>query len=136
MNAELRVFATLELREARAFAAAGGIAIHLHRFVTHRAPACFKRDVAAGYPIAHVFGADAEALAALARRCGVRVVLVERRGTPSQHVDMCGRPLRRLLELAGVVGDVQLADIKVNSQPRPRGPATGDAKEPEELRDD
>lgn len=96
-----QVFEQREIREARAHAEAGGIAVHLHCFLTPTAPQCFKAAVKRGESIAHVFGKDAAELERIARAVGVRTIFIDRRGTPSMHVDLCGAPLRKLLSLIG-----------------------------------
>lgn len=98
----LRVFEFREIEEAVAYAAAGGFAVHLHRVIVNRAkaPRCFVQAVDRGEDIAHLFGQDEPALVALVRRLGVKVVVVERRGTPNQHVDLVGGPLRKAIEMA------------------------------------
>ncbi len=95
------VFFEDEVREAIAYAATDGVAVHLHWIVFDHAPQCFRRDVKAGYPIAHVFCQNEETLRTLARRLGVRVVFVHRSATDRQHIDMCGKPLRKLLAEIG-----------------------------------
>ena len=92
----MKIFATMKLREAYAYAAAGAQALHVcdsAKFVTSDAPACFRRS----RQFAHLFDQDRARLAATARRLGVRVVLVEYPGTPRQHVDLCGQPLARAI---------------------------------------
>lgn len=96
----MKVFQWRELKEAMAFAADGGVAIHLHKIVFPNSPTCFKRAVAAGENIAHVFCRDRELLESLARRHGVRVIKIEHPGTNRQHVDLCGKPLASLLNVA------------------------------------
>lgn len=44
-----------------------------------------------------MFSQDAELLEELARMNGVNVVKIERVGTTRQHIDLCGKPLRRCL---------------------------------------
>lgn len=97
----MRVFSCLEVNEAEAYAAQGGQAIHLHRIIVDpaRAPQCFVRAVARGEDLAHLFDQDEKRLISTARKLGVRVVVVERRGQPGQHVDLMGRPLQRALAL-------------------------------------
>lgn len=97
----MKVFNCNQLKEAYAYAASGEVAVHLHRIVFPSSPSCFKRAVAAGYPIAHIFAQDVQMLIELARRSGVRVVVVEHEGTRRQHVDLCGQPLRHLLSEMG-----------------------------------
>lgn len=96
----MRTFQQREIREAIMHAAEGGQALHLHVFITPGCPRCFKRDVEAGKQIAHLFDHDLKRLVATVKRLGVRVVRVERMGTPRQHVDLCGRPLEKALEEA------------------------------------
>jgi hypothetical protein len=93
----MRVFRQHQLREALGYSSTGGQSLHLHRLAGPGAPACFRRDLAAGGEIAHLFDQDTDRLTATARRLGVRVVVVERPGTDKQHVDLCGAPLRRAL---------------------------------------
>ena len=95
----IRVFQQSEIHDARAFAAQSddNVAVHLHRMLIPTAPACFVRDIRAGKPIAHVFCRNVTLLQQLARRLGVRIVKIDRPATASQHVDLCGRPLEKLL---------------------------------------
>lgn len=97
----MRVFSCMEVHEAKDYAAQGGQAIHLHRIISDpaRAPQCFVRAVARGEYLAHLFDQDEERLITTARKLGIRVVMVERRGQPGQHVDIMGRPLQRALAL-------------------------------------
>jgi hypothetical protein len=97
----MRAFGTMDLREAEAFAAAGGQALHLHNIIVDRsrAPKCFVRDVDAGRPIAHLFDADVERLKRTARGLGVKVIVVERTGQPGQHIDLCGGPLAKAMAM-------------------------------------
>lgn len=93
----MKAFSEREVAAAKAHALAGGQALHLHRIIANprTAPQVFKRAVARGEAIAHLFDADRGRLETTARRLGVRVVRVEHPGTPRQHVDLCGGPLRR-----------------------------------------
>lgn len=93
------MFQQRELREAITYASEGGQALHLHVFLGPRAPNCFKRDIAAGKQIAHLFDHDHRRLVETVKQLGVNVVRVERIGTPRQHVDLCGRPLEKALTL-------------------------------------
>jgi uncharacterized protein (DUF58 family) len=95
----MRRFTQMQLREAIAYAADGGQALHTHRIIPSRdrAPRCFVRAVDAGQDIAHLFDQDRDRLERTARRLGVRVIVVERAGTLSQHIDLCGGPLRQAL---------------------------------------
>jgi len=93
----MKSFQMREIEEAIAHAASGGQALHLHRIIVDRdkAPACFVRAVDRGEDIAHLFDQDLNRLIRTVKSLGVRVVVVERRGTPNQHVDLCAGPLRK-----------------------------------------
>jgi hypothetical protein len=97
----MRVFSCMEIHEAEAYAAQGGQAVHLHQIIGDpaRAPQCFVRALARGEYLAHLFDQDEKRLISTARKLGVRVVVVEHRGQPGQHVDLMGRPLQRALAL-------------------------------------
>ena len=96
----IKVFQFLELDEARAHAAGGGQAIHLHQVLGRNPPHCFAAAVARGEYIAHYFDQDRRRLETMARAVGVRIIVVERAGTPLQHIDLCAGPLRKLLAMA------------------------------------
>jgi hypothetical protein len=97
----MRHFTDWQVEEAEEYATTGGQALHTHRIIVDRvkAPACFRREVDAGRDIAHLFDQDENRLIATARKLGVRVILVERRGTIAQHIDLCSGPLRRALKM-------------------------------------
>ncbi len=99
---KLKVFQCRDVEEAKEYAMAGGQAIHLHRIIVNRdkAPKCFVRAVDAGEDICHLFDQDVDRLEATARACGVQVIVIEHRGTPRQHIDLCSGPLRRAVEWA------------------------------------
>lgn len=101
----MKSFEQNELREAIAFAQDGGQALHLHKIIRNwsKAPSCFKRAVNKGENIAHLFDQDVERLKATCKSLGVNVILVERAGTPKQHIDLCGAPLRKAIALCGEV---------------------------------
>ena len=84
------------------YAAEGGQALHLMEgwFANHRkdTPNCFKGRK----QIAHLFDQDRARLVACVKRLGVRVIQVERAGEPGQHIDLCGKPLDRALQEAGL----------------------------------
>lgn len=85
----MKIFTQREMMEAVLFSMKGGQAIHLHSF--NQGHPLFKR-----YPlIAHLFDRDEERLISTARRLGVRVIKVERKGEQAQHIDLCGKPFER-----------------------------------------
>jgi hypothetical protein len=96
----MKHFPARDVEEAQHYASLGGQALHTHSIIVDddKAPACFVRDVRAGREIAHLFDQDVPRLVKTARSLGVRVILVERRGQPGQHIDLCGVPLRKALE--------------------------------------
>lgn len=96
----MKHFTVWQVDEAQIYSLSGGQALHTHQIIVDysKAPACFVREVNAGRDIAHLFDQDAIRLVATVKRLGVRVVVVERRGQPGQHIDLCGKPLMRALE--------------------------------------
>lgn len=103
----MKAFSFGGIKEALEHAAAGGQALHLfdpRPFVRRSTPRCFRSAKEA----AHLFDADAERLEATAKRLGVRVVKIERRGQRrGQHVDLIGAPLRKAKAEAEVEADVE-----------------------------
>ena len=95
----MKVFLLREVEEAWAYADEGGQALHLHNIIVDydKAPRCFVAAVERGENIAHLFDKDEARLIKTARRLGVRVILVERRGRHGQHIDLCGQPLKRAI---------------------------------------
>ena len=86
----IQVFAMREIQAAIEHSAQGGQSLHVHPF-TQGGHKLFKRYTEA----AHLFDQDVERLKKTARKLGVRVIKVEKEGTPSQHIDLCGKPLER-----------------------------------------
>ncbi len=90
-------------RACQAHVAAGGQALHVWCPVYDGppaypgAPACFRRSRVkhdGQHVWAHLFDDDTDRLQETARRLGVRVATVQRRGEPGrQHIDLCGVPL-------------------------------------------
>jgi hypothetical protein len=97
----MKKFLSLEIHEALEYAANGGQALHLHRIIVdaNRAPRCFVRAVEKGEDIAHLFDQDLMRLTGTARSLGVRVIYVDREGTPRQHIDLCGGPLKKAIAM-------------------------------------
>lgn len=97
----MRVYSVFQVDEAVAYALAGGQALHLHQIIPDRdaAPRCFVNAVDRGEFIAHLFDQDTVRLLATARRCGVRVLHIDRAGGDGQHIDLCSGPLRKVYTL-------------------------------------
>jgi hypothetical protein len=92
-------FTSREIESALAHSAVGGQALHTHRLVPagKKLPGCFRRSLDAGLDIAHLFDMDTERLRRTARKLGIMFYVVEREGTPTQHIDLCASPLRKAL---------------------------------------
>lgn len=92
----MKRFETRQVREALAYAEAGGQALHCWVPTAawkRRAPVIFR-----GCDLwAHLIDHDLERLIATVRRFGVNKVAVGREGGRGQHVDLCGGPLRAAL---------------------------------------
>ncbi len=95
----MKFFPQDKIHEARAYAMAGGQALHVcsSSFVGPNAPDCFKR----GKEFAHLLDQNLDRLKFTARRLGVRIVFIDREGSDSQHVDLCGAPLERAKKMCG-----------------------------------
>ena len=93
----MKIFHQGDVEEAKQHSMDGGQALHLHRIIGDwaKAPMCFRRAIERGEDIAHLFDQDEVRLIATVKRLGVKIVVVEHPGTPRQHVDLCGAPLRR-----------------------------------------
>jgi hypothetical protein len=100
----MKLFAHREIREARAYAEAGGQALHAWdpprdeqgRNNWPGAPTCFRRSGQWG----HLFDMDTDRLIATARRLGVRAIMIHGQGA-RQHVDLCGQPLAKAIRECG-----------------------------------
>lgn len=95
----MRKFTVRQIREALIYAAQGGQALHLHRFVFPNSPGVFRNAVAKGQDVAHLFDTDYERLVDTAKALGVRTIVVERRDTVRQHIDLCCGPLKKALAM-------------------------------------
>ena len=95
----IRRFQEHEIEAAIRYAVSGGQALHLHTCIPDpdRAPRCFVDAVNRGEFIAHLYDQNAVRLEMTASLLGVRVILIEKRGTIHQHVDLCGGPLRKAI---------------------------------------
>jgi glycerophosphoryl diester phosphodiesterase len=94
----MKLFAQRDLTAARAYAAAGGQALHVMSGAfgdaDPTAPNCFKNQK----QIAHLFDQDKERLIKTVKRLGVRVIFVDREDTIGQHIDLCKKPLERAIQ--------------------------------------
>lgn len=93
------------IREAMDYAEAGGLALHVWQpprrdgestWPGERVPRCFRRS----RRWAHLFCRNETRLVDFALSVGVKRLRVGKRGERGQHVDLCGRPLERAVELA------------------------------------
>lgn len=94
----MKIFQQKEQREAVELAKQGGEALHLFSKCLGfpNIPECFRK----ADEWAHLFDQDVERLIKTARKLGVRNIKVGRKGEEGQHIDLCGAPLRKALELA------------------------------------
>lgn len=77
---------------------AGGLAFSVWpgSYADHdKAPRCFRGLAEYG----KVYGKDAFDLEALAKKLGVKVVVIDRRGQVNQHIDICRGPFERAKKL-------------------------------------
>lgn len=84
----------MQVREAIAFAAEGGQALHMMTGGWANGwggPKCFRM----ASEFAHLIDQDEARLRATAAKLGVRKIVVSRQGQSGQHVDLCGAPLRK-----------------------------------------
>lgn len=96
----MRQFSEQQLRQAVQHALDGGQALHVFHGTepwVARSPACFRKAHSLGLPWAHLLDQDTRRLWGMARRLGVRRVALHKKGTSTQHVDLCLGPLRRAL---------------------------------------
>lgn len=77
----------------------GGMALHLHSIVFDYSPRCFKDAVRKRKePIAHLFDQNKERLWAKVKSVGVNVIFIHHTDREEQHVDLCGAPLKKLIQ--------------------------------------
>lgn len=92
----MKRFEHREIREAIAYAEGGGQALHVWDPGPGGwpgAPAVFQRN----RPWAHLFDYDRERLIRTATSLGVRVIKVDSDGKRGQHIDLCGKPLKKAI---------------------------------------
>jgi hypothetical protein len=95
----MKKFTIWQVEEAIEYSMKGGQALHLHNIIPNEdtAPRCFVDAVNRGEDIAHLFDQDARRLKNTAAILGVNIIVIEYKGTPHMHVDLCGRPLRKAI---------------------------------------
>ena len=89
----MKLFEERQLLQAYEYAKTGGQALHLFSDpgVYPGCPNCFKRSREA----AHLIDYNLDRLIVTARRLGVRVIKVGRKGQRGQHIDLYGKPLQK-----------------------------------------
>lgn len=97
----MKHFTIMQIEEAYAYAKKGGQALHTHNIIVNEdmAPRCFVNAIRRGEDIAHLFDSDKGRLVRTAKRLGVRVIFIDNEDTPHQHIDLCGKPLQKALEM-------------------------------------
>jgi hypothetical protein len=103
----MKLFEERQIKEAFAYSAEGGQALHLfsNPGVYPGAPICFKRNLFA----AHLFDDHIERLKLTASKLGVKRIVISRVGRQGQHVDLCGRPLQKAIALCSKHADTKVA---------------------------
>jgi len=95
----MKRFELKEVKEAIEHAMDGGQALHVWRPENPdswaSAPRVFRRAKVWG----HLLDQNEARLIETVHELGVKVVKVMKRGTRHQHVDLCGRPLRRAMAI-------------------------------------
>ncbi len=95
----MKLFKHREVKEAIAYALAGGQALHVWNPTDEerrRAPIAFR----ARGPWAHLLDQNLDRLVQTAKRLGVKTIKVGKEGHRHQHIDLCAGPLcRALLEI-------------------------------------
>lgn len=90
MTAEWRLFQFREIREAEAFAAAGGIAVHLS--------GDWKVPTGGVKSCAHLFGPDRETLTQAAVELGLKPRWIQYPDNPKRmHFDLWSAPLKKAI---------------------------------------
>jgi len=105
----MKIFEEMDIFAAYEHAESGGQAVHLCTGAAAHsgAPKCFKKTNV----FAHLIDMNIERLKTTARRLGVNVIKVGRIGRRGQHIDLCGGPLRKAIELCRVAGMGEAAGI-------------------------
>jgi len=90
----MKTFTTLQQREAIEYALNGGVALHIFPtgFGRKDMPRCFK----VGNEIGHLFCQSEITLKIIGKKIGIRKICIHHRGTRSQHIDLCARPLEKM----------------------------------------
>lgn len=94
----MEMFEKRGLLDAYKYAENGGQALHVYKAMTAQfpdAPRCFKNSREWG----HLLDQDEDRLRDTARKLGVKRIVVGKRGTKRQHVDLCGGPLRKAIKM-------------------------------------
>lgn len=99
----MKQFAANLVRDAIDYADSGGQALHVWAPPQNKtgscypgAPACFRKTNL----WAHLIDRDTQRLKKTARNLGVKKIVISRPGRSGQHVDLCGKPLRKAMEAA------------------------------------
>lgn len=90
----MKAFASRELNEAKAHAIEGGQALHIHRTGLGG-----YEQFASYWEIGRLFDQNVARLVTTARALGVHLIEVQKKGTELQHIQLCGRPLKRAKQL-------------------------------------
>lgn len=94
----MKVFDELEIHEATRHAMNGRVALHLHNICFEQSPRCFRDACWKRYEcIGHLLDQNKDRLVERAKSLGVNVIFIDKQDTAFQHIDLCGAPLRKLI---------------------------------------
>ena len=94
----MKQFNSKQFREMASYVAQGGQALHVWfpKSSHYDAPACFNKTKENGW--GHLLDGNKKRLERTAKKLGVKGVVVSQEGKRGQHVDLCGRPLRKAIQ--------------------------------------
>lgn len=96
----MKRFEHREVFEAIKYAEDGGQALHVwepNGYTEPNMPICFRRTNRKTW--AHLIDYNKERLIKSAKSFGVRIIKVSKEGVRGQHIDLCGKPLLKAMEL-------------------------------------
>ncbi len=96
----MRLFKTMQVREAMDYGDNGGQALHIWTPTPFEkkmrgVPLCFKQSD----KWAHLIDMDSARLEKTAKSFGVLRIKISRIGRRGQHIDLCGKPLEKAMEM-------------------------------------
>lgn len=93
----MKLYQAQKIKEAILNANRGGQSLHIYKALPNlfpKAPRVFKQASIWG----HLFDQNKERLIETAVALGVNRIFIHSENTENQHIDLCGRPLRKAIE--------------------------------------